>query len=500
MKKDELKMQDRYNSGEKWRPLYHFTAPRGWINDPNGLIFYKGRYHLFYQYNPKSCDWGAPSWGHAVSDDMIHWEDLPVALTPDKPYEAHPEGGCFSGCAVEKDGTLYIFYTAVAKSDGKIVQTQCLVTSADGIHFEKHPANPLIREAPEGVKGDFRDPKVFAVGSKWYMVVGASIGEADHGGDGRIFLYESEDLLSWTYRGAILKSEGKMGTMFECPDLFEINGKWVLTCSPMNHPDYNKALYCVGDMDFEKGEFHIEKTGNLDYGSDFYAPQSFVDKHGNRVIIAWQNGWLWMPWCENWGPTGMEGWRGVLSVPKKLTLLQDLSLSVYPVEEMNVLLKPEQKETDFLVDKTRHYFDLTDSRSCYLKFRINGSRVAARNLEIGLFGEEERCVLITLDLIGGIVVLDTRHSASYNGRVINCPFDSASGQIELEIFVDRSCVELYLEHGKYCITTNVYPDEKQNKIWICTPYKTAVIDELEIGTINNMWENSPAVEISEKTI
>ncbi len=122
----------------------------------------------------------------------------------------------------------------------------------------------------------------------------------------------------------------------ECPDMFELNGKWVVTCSPMNHPDYNKSLYCVGTMDFENCIYTIEKMGNMDVGFDYYAPQSFTDKEGNRVLIAWQNGWLWMPWCIDWGPTSLENWRGCLSVPRKVQLDSENNLCMYPVKKLNL--------------------------------------------------------------------------------------------------------------------------------------------------------------------
>ena len=131
MGKDRLTgIQPRTEEEKIWRPLYHFTPPTAWMNDPNGLIYYKGWYHLFYQYNPNNCDWASMHWGHAVSEDMVHWKDMPIALTPDKDYDCHPEGGCFSGSAVEKDGILYLFYTATTIIDGEVRQSQCLVTSS----------------------------------------------------------------------------------------------------------------------------------------------------------------------------------------------------------------------------------------------------------------------------------------------------------------------------------------------------------------------------------
>ena len=322
----------------KWRQRYHFTPPVSWMNDPNGLVYYKGLYHLFYQYNPKSCKWDSMHWGHAVSEDMIHWKDMPVALKPDQEYDCHPEGGCFSGSAVEKDGVLFLFYTATTQIDGVVHQTQCIATSKDGMTFEKYPNNPVIKEPPQGFSNDFRDPKVFKHNGKWYMVVGGCIGSATFDGDGRICLYESDDLYNWKYKGNVLESNGKLGTMMECPDMFELNGKWVVTCSPMNHPDYNKSLYCVGTMDFENCIYTIEKMGNMDVGFDYYAPQSFTDKEGNRVLIAWQNGWLWMPWCIDWGPTSLENWRGCLSVPRKVQLDSENNLCMYPVKEVESLI------------------------------------------------------------------------------------------------------------------------------------------------------------------
>ena len=213
----------------KWRQRYHFTPPVSWMNDPNGLVYYKGLYHLFYQYNPKSCKWDSMHWGHAVSEDMIHWKDMPVALKPDQEYDCHPEGGCFSGSAVEKDGVLFLFYTATTQIDGVVHQTQCIATSKDGMTFEKYPNNPVIKEPPQGFSNDFRDPKVFKHNGKWYMVVGGCIGSATFDGDGRICLYESDDLYNWKYKGNVLESNGKLGTMMECPDMFELNGKWVVT-------------------------------------------------------------------------------------------------------------------------------------------------------------------------------------------------------------------------------------------------------------------------------
>ena len=487
----EYMVNDRINDSreENWRPKYHFTAPAGWMNDPNGLIYFKGWYHLFYQYNPKHCDWASMHWGHAVSKDMIQWKDLQIALRPDQDYDDDPEGGCFSGSAVEKDGVLYLFYTASKNRDGKLYQTQCLATSKDGVHFEKYAGNPVIPERPEGALEPFRDPKVFAAAGKWYMVVGGSVEGEDPRGDGRVFLYESENLYDWRHKGEILESNGKLGTMIECPDLFEIAGKWILTCSPMNHPEYNKALYCVGDMDFESGCYTIEKLGNLDVGFDYYAPQSFLDAEGKRVTIAWQNGWLWMPWFENWGPTGQENWRGAFSVPRTVSLSEDQNVKLYPVKELWPLEYEPQEYCDYEVTTQRQYLHPADGKSFQMELFIDIEKVTSRYLEIGVLGKGEKATVVEVDLLQKIVSIDKSRSDRYGRGRMNCPVEIQDGKLKLLILVDCSIVEVYVDGGRYCITSNVYPKIEQTECWIDVPYKQAKIDKMKIASMKRFWES-----------
>jgi beta-fructofuranosidase len=159
----------------QFRQRYHFMAPSGWMNDLNGLIYWQGRYHLFYQHNPFKPEWGAVHWGHASSRDMVHWRHEPIALAPSEPYdldEKGEEGGCFSGSVVDNDGVLALIYTGAVHAEGKTMQTQCLAESRDGVHFEKHRANPVIACPPETGSRDLRDPKVWRHGDYWYLVAG----------------------------------------------------------------------------------------------------------------------------------------------------------------------------------------------------------------------------------------------------------------------------------------------------------------------------------------
>lgn len=475
----------RVSGNGLWRPAYHFTAPKGWMNDPNGLIFYKGNYHLFYQYNPEGCEWGSMHWGHAISRDMLHWKDLPIALYPDQPYDNHPKGGCFSGSAVEKDGILYLFYSATVKEDTRVRQTQCMAYSRDGVIFEKYEGNPIIKNPPPGASDDFRDPKVFAFNGRWYMVIGGSIGGADSG-DGRVFLYVSDDLIHWDYQGNVIESRGQLGTMCECPDMFELNGKWVLICSLMYHPRNIKTLYCVGTMDFEHCGFIIEEMGELDAGFDYYAPQSFTDEKGNRVLIAWQNGWLWMPWCEGWGPTAVEGWRGTLSLPRVISLTRNHQICLTTIDCLDKFMIPDQAEEKVTITKSKYYLHPKNPFSYEISMSGRTEDIESKYLEIGLLSSASHETAINFDFISGIMTFDRSNADQFSTGRKSCIFDKEFGTFDVKLLVDHSSVEVIL-NDKYCMTSNVYPSKVETDCYIRTPYKKGILSNLAVSTIKSIW-------------
>ena len=234
------------------RPRWHFAPQKGWINDPNGLVWFHGKYHLYFQCNPHSNQWDKMHWGHAVSQDLIHWEECQPVLFPEEIYENDQRGGCFSGSVIEHEGRLYAFYTAVARDaeSGLIRSQQCLAWSDDGYQFKKYQKNPIIPESPSG-SSDFRDPKVIFHKDRWQMLVGGTSGSAsDMTSHGRIYLYHSKNLTHWEYDGILYEGEDGEGTMFECPDLFELDGKWIITASPMNRTDFLPTVYMVGALSF----------------------------------------------------------------------------------------------------------------------------------------------------------------------------------------------------------------------------------------------------------
>jgi beta-fructofuranosidase len=465
-----------------WRPAFHFTAPKGWINDPNGLIYFKNQYHLFYQYNPYGCEWGSMHWGHAVSDDLFTWKDLPIALRPDKSYDNHPEGGCFSGSGITKDGVLFLYYTGSIKH----VQSQNIALSTDGITFKKYHGNPIISVPPAGMGSqDFRDPKVFFHNNQWYLVVGACVGKAEKIGDGRILLYESTDLFHWQYKSILFCSNGRYGTMLECPDFFPLNEKWVLIFSPMNMISGQKCVYITGTMDFETGTFTPDDNGDVDSGFDYYAPQSFLDAEGRRIMIAWMNEWKWMPWFNGFTATASEGWCGTLSIPRQCFFNQKNKLCFLPVSRIENLR--QETLTYKNINITTDPFLLHPSFGNQYELIIKGhaDKVQSRYLEIILFYGQEfsQSMIVKLSLSHLTLACAIKSDNVSCQRTAFCPLELDGNLIDLHIIVDHSIVEVFVDGGRRCMSFNVYAAKEQTDLCIRTPYKNAILEDLTLNSL-----------------
>ena len=322
------------------RPAYHLTPRAGWMNDPNGFTFYKGQWHLFYQYYPYQCVWGPMHWGHAVSRDLLHWEYRPAALAPDEGYD---RAGCFSGsAAVLPDGRLMLMYTGVHKEelpDGESadIQTQCLALG-DGTEFEKYEGNPVLDASvlPKGSsRKDFRDPKIWQEKDGTYFCV---IGNRPADGSGQILLFNSPDGIGWNFKSVLAENKNRFGKMWECPDFFELDGKWVLLTSPQDmltdgkgYHNGNGTLCLIGNYDAEEGHFSEEMNQPIDFGLDFYATQTHVAPDGRRIMIGWM---------QNWDSVSLRmedaGWFGQMSLPRELSV-KDGRLIQQPIREINAL-------------------------------------------------------------------------------------------------------------------------------------------------------------------
>jgi len=476
--KDEV-AKDRY------RLKYHFMAPAYWINDPNGLIYFNGEYHMFYQCNPYAPRWGAMHWGHAKSMDLVHWEHLPIGLAPSEDYDLDKRGGCFSGSAVDDNGTLTIVYTGAAKRDGKLIQSQCLATSTDGIIFEKYEGNPVIPEPPEEGSADFRDPRVWKHDDKWYVVIGSC-----KDGKGKALLYCSDNLRKWDYIGVLAESDGSLGTMWECPDFFPLGNKYVLVFSPMGMMGKN-TFYIVGDMDFKTAKFTWEIIGEVDYGFDYYVTQSFLDEKGRRIMIGWINAWNWMPWWKGFGFTAAKNWCGAMSIPRIVELGDDRRLRFQPVEELKIL-----RDVHFRLENTEMIpgarvlpeevcsncleivaeFELKDCKAKELGFSLRCSLDESEETEISYnLKDRELC-------------FGRRRSDSRSESVKTCKLESTGGKtLKFQIFVDTSFVEIFADAGRVCMTNNVYPKSEIRDIDLFTRGGKVKLISLDLWKLDSIW-------------
>lgn len=317
---------------------YHYRPRHGWVNDPNGLVFYKGYYHVFYQHEPDSeRPWYEPRhWGHARTKDFLTWEELPVALYPDAAYD---NKGCWSGTAIVKDDVLYLFYVSLYGEDKK--QTISIAYSSDGIHFEKYEKNPVIDIHPPQGSEDFRDPAVWEHNGKYYLVIASAHEETK---TGRLLLYVSDNLFDWQYQSVFTEWENCKYT--ECPSVVPVGDKLLVTVSiaPIEGRPYFRLLY----GSFENGHFTAEYTTCLDKGPDQYAGQMFRDALGRNILISWFPGWDY--W--NYAPKDI----GCMSAAREVKF-ENGEFTLYPIKEYYHLLKDEDScltrtESGFYVERT----------------------------------------------------------------------------------------------------------------------------------------------------
>ncbi|MEK4298612.1 glycoside hydrolase family 32 protein [Oceanobacillus sp. FSL W8-0428] len=473
--KDELK-------DASYRLNYHFMAPVGWLNDPNGLIQHNGIYHLFYQFNPHSFHWGPMHWGHATSTDLVHWNHEPVALAPSEAYEydeTKSEMGCFSGSAVMNGDVMTLFYTGhLEGKENK--EVQAIATSTDGIHFTKHPANPVISESPEGLSNEFRDPKVWKHGEFWYMVVGTAIDK-----DGAIVLYKSSNLTEWEYVGIAAKSDGTQGDMWECPDLFPLGNKYVLITSPMNM-DNGKSTVMTGSMDYEKGIFTPESQREIDYGIDFYAAQTFEDEKGRRILISWMD----FPFTEF--PSKADKWSGAMTIPRELTLGEDGFVRSHPVQELNTLRDIHKHYDKLMLSKddtynlnSNVYFKHSYELKCKWTLpEIEKGGKAGLRLRQSKDGSEQTNVFY--DSATNEIIVDTTNAGELSHKAVNkAPLRTKNSEIALHVFVDTCSVEVFVNDGEATLSTRIYPDLASNGIELYTEEMEAMVEYTDIWSLKN---------------
>ncbi|EOT45099.1 MULTISPECIES: glycoside hydrolase family 32 protein [Enterococcus] len=462
------------------RQKYHFMTEAGWLNDPNGLIYFKGKYHFFYQYNPYDSYWGSMHWGHAISDDMLHWEYLPLALAPSETYDNHPKGGCFSGSAIECEGRLYLLYTASTNYGDGFVQNQCMAYSDDGIHFVKSEKNPVIAAPPTGYDvGEFRDPKVWKHEDYFYLVCSGKKDEL-----GQALLYRSKNLEDWDFFNVLAESRGEFGYMWECPDFFPLknaNGeKYVLTFSPMGVKE-RTSIYLVGDMNYETGKFNYTIVGNIDWGFDYYAPQSFVDQSGRRILVAWANGWDWMPWWKDWGPTFKEGWCGSFNLPREAILDTDNTVKFVPIEELQSIRKSAEAIHKKSILEKGEFSIPTANGNCFeLEMTIDLANSTADSFELRLRSNDHLATIATFDLRKQILTVSRDNSDDWSqGTTKSNLLLEDEATLKIHLFVDQSSIEIFTDDYKTNHSLNVFAKEDQNRNYVSVAEGTLVINQLE---------------------
>jgi beta-fructofuranosidase len=433
---------------DQHHPIYHFTPPANWMNDPNGLIHWQGLSHLFYQYNPNGPLWDNIHWGHATTRDLVHWKRLPVAMTPRR---GKPDAdGCWSGTAVvTPDGPLF-FYTAV------FPETVCLALPDDSLRkLHPSPRNPLIAAPPsELVVEGFRDPFVWQEGHDWFMTVGSGI----KGQGGAILLYRSSDLIHWEYRGTLLVGDLSKqkpfptGFMWECPQLIRLGEKDLLIISAIIAPGVQYPIAYLGHYQDER--FKPEKLFKLDYGGRaFYAPLTFEDDQCRRVMYGW------LPEEREDAALQKAGWAGALSLPRILSLSPEGELLMEPAPELESLKKRELSSYSGGLSRTPLLLsgESPIRNACFI---VKMKPQSSGTVEFCLASSPDAAerTLITIDFKRKRLCVDTTKSCLdplVRGAVKDCPLPK-DDRLEMEVYLDGSILELFV-NKRETLTTRLYP-------------------------------------------
>ena len=450
------------------RPAFHATPAIGWMNDPNGFSFYRGECHLFYQYHPYSNEWGPMYWGHLKTRDFLRWERLPAALAPDEEYDAY---GCFSGGAVElADGRQLLMYTGVRRghnADGFLqdIQTQC-VAIGDGLNYEKWPGNPVLdgKDLPPGGSAvDFRDPKVWREADGTFYAV---ICNRAADGSGAALLYRMGEDLKGELVRTLDASRNQYGKMWECPDFFPLDGKQVLIASPQEMSPVglefhagNGTVCLIGDYGPDRG-FARQYVQAIDYGLDFYAPQTLLTPDGRRVMIAWMQNWD----TVNAKPYHCR-WFGQMTLPRELSV-RDGRLIQNPVRELERYREARVVHQNIPVSGE---INLPGVRGRVLDMTVTVRPTGPDlyrwfRIRVAKDGEHETIIRYRPDQ--GTLKLDrTRsglpHDIVHTRSLLARP---RGGEIKLRIVLDRFSVEVFVNDGEQAASAVLYTPQSADAI------------------------------------
>lgn len=459
---DKIEETKKIAASDYYRLKYHIMPPTGLLNDPNGFVQINDEYHLFYQFHPFDTKHGLKYWAHVKSKDLVNWKECPIALAPSEWYETH---GCYSGSGVNDNGILTLIYTGNVKDENGNRETyQCLVTSEDGINFKKYENNPVIHNQPEGYTRHFRDPKVWKKDQTWYMVIGAQT----INNEGKALLFKSADLKNWSLigetAGSGLNDLGYFGYMWECPDLFNLDGKDILITCPQGleaegdlYNNIYQSGYFVGALNYETGKLSHGKFTELDRGFEFYAPQTMLDNKGRRILIAWMG----LPEEEN-HPTKEYGWIHAMTIPRELELVAD-KLYQRPVEELKHLRKNERSYRDITIDNdTVELQNINgDVLELLIEFELEDAVEYGVKLRASEDGKEE--TVLSYNRQSKKFEFNRERSGKSLGGIRRCDFEDRK-TLKLNIFMDTSSIEVFINEGEEVFSARVYPDKNSRGI------------------------------------
>jgi len=492
--RDTSRGTDQADYTQAHRPQFHFSPPANWINDPNGLVFHRGEYHLFYQFNPFGEHWGHMSWGHAVSRDLVHWQHLPLALAEENGImifsgSAVVDTTNSSGLGRKGRAPLVAIYTGHTRR----LQTQNLAFSIDdGRTWKKYSGNPVLNIG----KKDFRDPKVFwhRPGRQWIMVVALPT-------EKKVFFFGSPNLIKWKRLGEFGPA-GAVGGIWECPDLFELpitgsprETKWVLiiNMNPGAVAGGSGTQYFTGRFDgstFEADDLRQPRWA--DYGKDFYAGVSWSglpESDGRRIWIGWMSNW------EYADEVPTSPWRGAMSFPREMRLERTaagLTLVQRPVAELGHLRTELLRTGATDLAEVNRMLRERKIQGDQLEVEAEFARVTAVEVGIAARVGRNQHTHIGYDFRAGKAYVDRTNSGnvtlhpSFPGRH-TAPVHAPGGRVKLHLLVDRSSVELFANDGEGVITDLIFPDSESQGLRLYERGGKARIVSLKIWKLASIW-------------
>ncbi|WP_394238958.1 glycoside hydrolase family 32 protein [Niallia oryzisoli] len=454
---EELTALEKIVNECPWRQSYHIQPVTGLLNDPNGFSYYNGEYHLFYQWFPLGPVHGLKHWFHTKSKDLVHWENVGIAIKPTNQFDSH---GVYSGSAIEHEGNLLLMYTGNTRDDyWERHPYQCLAVM-DRTGTITKLDKPIIDGVPKGYTDHFRDPKVWKQDDHFYAIIGAQ----KECGTGCVVLYQSSDMKEWSFQGEIETRLKDFGYMWECPDYFELDGKGILLFSPQGiaaEGDHFQNIYQSGyvmgsPLDIDKqqlthGEFH-----ELDRGFDFYAPQSMCDPKGRRIVV----GWMGLPEIDY--PTDKNGWAHCLTLPRELSI-RGGKLYQQPVIELESL-RGEMIEAEITLKNECISIDGFTGDAYELLIEFSESNAQEFGIEVRV-GHQEKTT-IKYDAAEKMVIFDRTHSGQpvgmEFGEIRKCHLDGDI--VSFRLFVDVSSVEVFVNNGEEVFTGRIFPHQDSRGI------------------------------------